>query len=245
MFEKFFEGILSFPLWVKQVMYVKLKENLENELQGYIHLVNAEDQFQLFTPTLTFKGKHELECREQVLGQNFYTFLLGVTNGQDIIEMTLNNFWTLEESSKLFIDCMQKELVHKPEKESIEAIAAYMAGKIRLGEFFKKMGKMDVKQLEQALRMQKEREHKTGERTKIAAILIEMGIITQEDTKILLMVKEEARKRFILDFGISAINPETIDENESIISLQRNIKQLSQENKILKDRLRKILNITE
>jgi len=245
MFEAFFNGILSFPMWVKQTMYVKIKENLENELQGYIHLVNAQDQFQLYVPTLTYRGKNELKNREHVLGQNYYTFLLGVSNRQNIIEMTLNNFWTLEESSKLFIDCMQKELVHKPDKESLEAIAAYMAGKIRLGEFFKTMGKMDVGQLEQALRIQKEREQKTGEKTKIAAILIEMGIITQEDTKILLMLKEEAKKRFILDFGIGGVNSDIMNEDDSIITLQRNIKQLAQENKILKDRLRKILNITE
>lgn len=245
MFESFFNGILSFPLWVKQVMYVKLKENLENDLGEFISLLNEEDQFELYTPELTFKGKHELELRELRLGQNFYSFLLGVANGQDIIEMTLNNFWTLEESSKLFIDSIQKELIHKPKRELIEAVASYMAGKIRLGEFFKKMGKIDVKQLEGALRLQKERLDKTGENIKIAAVLIEMGYITMEDTKIILMLKEEAKKRFIMDFGISAIQSQTMEDNDSVVMLQRNIKQLSQENRILKDRLRKILNITE
>ncbi len=109
----------------------------------------------------------------------------------------------------------------------------------------KKLGKIDITQLEKAIREQKERQ-KRGENIKIADCMISLGYITEKDVKVLLAFKEESRKRFIMGMGLSFIKADTPSDQQKIYAnMQRQMKKLDQENKILKNRLRKILNIQE
>lgn len=243
--ELFLNNIYVLPLWVKQVIYLRTKEKLTEELAEFLDLLNPENLIQHFVPTLTFKGKRELEKRELTLPENFYIFLTSCLNEDDLFEITLANYWTMAETAKIFVRSVELELVNLPESDKTYAVAQFLAGKIRTGEVLRKLGKIDITQLEKSIREQKER-NKRGENIKIADVMISLGYITEKDVKVLLAFKDESRKRFIMGMGLSFIKPENPSDQQRIYAnMQRQMKKLEQENRILKDRLRKILNIQE
>ena len=203
----FLNNIYVLPLWVKQVIYLKTKEKLTAELADFLDLLNPECLMQHYVPELTFKGKRELEKREFGLPENFYIFLSNCAYGNDLFEITLANYWTMAETAKIFVRSVELELVNLPESEKNYAVAQFLAGKIRTGEVLRKLGKIDITQLEKSIREQKERQKK-GVNMKIADVMISLGYITKKDVKVLLAFKEESRKRFIIGVGLSFIKPD-------------------------------------
>ena len=107
-----------------------------------------------------------------------------------------------------------------------------------------KLGQLDALQLKQALDEQRV-QREMGHDVKIAEIMIRFGFIKASDIEILLKFKEDAEKRFIMGFGLTTIqfNEHNSKHKQLVINLQREFKKLDQENRILKARLKKILNI--
>jgi hypothetical protein len=69
--------------------------------------------------------------------------------------------------------------------------------------------------------------------------MISLGYITEKDTTSLLLLKEEASKRFILDNSIvPQVTSVASDETEK---LNEKIKKLTEQNALLKAQLNKIL----
>ncbi|ETO18367.1 hypothetical protein RFI_18907 [Reticulomyxa filosa] len=118
-----------------------------------------------------------------------------------MIEIAMNNFWTMEEVAKYFMLCLEQDYVKQPESVFVYAMAGFMAGKFRTGEYFKRSGKIDVDQLERAIVKQKQTMNENKPKM-IAEIMIEMGLVTEKDTASLLLIKDESKKRFILDASI-------------------------------------------
>lgn len=243
----FLNNIYVLPLWVKQVVYMKTKERLREELADFLEVLSPDQLFQHHQPKLTFKGRRELEQRTLGLPEDYYAFLTNAADDYDMLEITLSNYWTLAESSKMFIRGVELELLEQPACERNYVISQYLAGKLRTGELLKRLGKIDVNQLEQAIREQKERQ-RNGENAMIADVIISLGYITHKDIDILLAFKEESKKRFIMGIGLSTIKVDGIEMSEKqqlVNNMQKEMKKLDQENRILKARLRKLLNIKE
>ena len=117
-------------------------------------------------------------------------------------------------------------------------MAGYLAGKYRTGEYFKRIGKINIDQLEHTIRIQKELREK-GERPQFVELMIEFGYITEADSKALLIIKEQASKRFILDV---ALIPEGMSlDGESADKYIAEVNELKHENAKLKSQLNKIL----
>ena len=153
------------------------------------------------------------------------------------MEVALNNFWTLEEVCKYFMTAVDADLIKAPIPVKIIAMAGFMSGRFRTGEYFKRVGKINVDQLEMTIRKQKELTDQ-GVKSKIAQVMIDLGYITEKDTKSLITIKDEAKKRFILD---SSIIPEGVTANDSKYLAQ--IDELKKQNLILKAKLTKLLSM--
>lgn len=234
----FLDKLLAFPLWVKQIIYLRLYQNLVAYLSEDFIMAKEEDIFHLYVPVLSFAGRTELSDRKGGLDNNIYNFLANAFEGLSILEISLNNFWTMEEIAKYFIFCLEQDYIKTPESAVVHATAGFIAGKFRTGEYFKRVGKIDVDQLEKTLITQKEYEAK-GIQKKIAETMIELGFVTEKDTSSLLIIKEEAKKRFILDSGIVPIEAENAPG--LIVNNQQELENLMAENAMLKDRLNRIL----
>ena len=233
----FIEKLKEFPLWIKQVIFLHLYEDLKAMLSDDFINRKESDLLHLYVPVLSYIGKSELEAREKGFEPNMYLFLEDLDDGFSIMEIALNRFWTIEEVCKLFMTAIENDMIKAPIPVKIFAMAGYMSGKFRTGEYFKRSGKINVDQLEITLRKQKELvEH--GQKVKIAQVMIDLGFITQKDTESLIVIKEEARKRFILD---TSIIPEGVTANENKYVAE--IEELKRQNTILKAKLTKLLSM--
>ena len=236
--ESFLDKILDFPLWVKQVIYLRLHQNLSLSLSDEFIKTKEEDLFHLYSPTLTFIGKTELYDKKCGLDSNIYNFLANLVDGLNVLEISMNNFWTMEEVAKYYIFCLEQNYVKTPESECLHAMAGFMAGKYRIGEYFKHTGKINVDQLEQILIKQKELQQE-GKPLKMAQIMILLGYITEKDTSSLLLLKEEAKRRFILD--PTTVPTKVTDTSKDLIAYKEKCEKLEAQNKLMKEKMLKIL----
>lgn len=243
--ELFLNNIDVLPLWVKQVLYFKTRDKLKEELAEFLDILVTDNLVQYYVPKLTYAGNTELETRQKKLPEEFYTFYKCANKGNDLFEITLANYWTLAQTCSIFIRALELQHINIPKDKSVISIIEFMSGKIRTGEMLKRLGKIDVLQLEKAMRIQKER-NEENKPVKIAELMIELGYIKESDIKILLAFKDDAKKRFIMGIGFSLVKPRDEHETQTLVhSMQKEMKRLDEENAILKSRLKKILNIKE
>ena len=142
--ELFLNNVYALPLWVRQVVYIKTEQKLSEELDDFLELLNPKEPLQFVVPKITFKGKRELEERSHNFSDQFYVFLENCMEKFDIFEITLRNFWTLSETSSIFVRAVEKEFIEIPDCERNYVIIQFLANKIRTGELLKRLGKIDV-----------------------------------------------------------------------------------------------------
>ncbi len=242
----FIENINSLPIWIKQVITKEISLNLINKLGEFIQLIGTDNLFQYLRPTVTFKGKQELEEKRLRLSDSYYIFLKACLDGETIFEITLKNNWSLADSAKIFCRLVEIDMLEVPESNDKEyAIAQFIANKIRTGEFLRKIGKINSMQLDQAIKYQKEVQAE-GRNVKMASVLIKMGFITDKGLDSLLILKDEAKRRLTVSMGFTSLkyNNEQ-DRKDYVLSLQKEIARLESENLIMKKRLKKILQIND
>ena len=227
-FNSFLERVLNFPLWIKQALYLRL----EKEIDGNI----SQNIFSNCIPELTFKGQNELKERSCGFDSNIYNFLKEAEKGLSIIEIAVNSYFSMEEAAKYFVFCIEQNFINLPESNQTFAMAKFMAGKIRTGEYLKEIGKISDEQLQQAvLKCEKDSSKK------FAQILTDLGFIKKEDVKSLLVLKEEAKKRFVLDYN-SVPQTKSVFANEKS-EFENEINNLKEENKRLKQKMQKLLEL--
>ena len=121
-------------------------------------------------------------------------------------------------------------------------MAGYIAGKFRIGEYFKQKGVLSVDQLQQAILANRDASEK-GQQKKFGEILVELGYVKENDLKAVLILKEEAKKRFILDYN-TVPQPETAYTSDSQ-KFEDEINNLKDENTKLKRKLLQLLELVK
>lgn len=239
----FFNNIMELPLWVKQIVHLRANQELKNQLEDYMHSLNPEQLLQQIVPKLTYGGRMEIEEPKNNITNEQYIFLMNAGKGYDVFEIALTNFWSLEQVCKYYTRMIELELVEYPNCQINSAILNFLAGQIKTGDILRKLRKVDTKQIELALKEQKKKQDQ-GINAKFADVMIELGFIQNKDVEILLRFKEESKKRFIMGLGLSTLKIKNDKDGQMIANnMQRELKRLVHENTILKNRLKKILNI--
>lgn len=238
-FTLFLNKVLSVPFWVKQVMYLKLAEEMhETACEDFLRTHKQDDIFSTFVPTITFKGKTELAERKCGFDNNTYNFLRCCADNFSMLEISVNTFLSMEEIAKYYQLCLEQNFIKNPNSPEIHAMAGYISGKFRIGEYFKQKGIIDIDQLRQAiLKYEGSNDKKFGE------ILVELGYVKENDLKAILILKEEARKRFILDHNVMP-KSETAFSNDGQ-KYQDEIKALKVENTKLKQKMLQLLALVK
>ena len=228
----FLEKVLNVPLWIKQVI-----DSCDNFLKEH-----PNDIFSTFVPTLTFKGKTELTERKCGLDNNIYNFLQGCANEYSMLEISVNTFLSMEEVAKYYELCLEQNFIKVPDSKEIHAMAGFIAGKFRIGEYFKQKGVLSVDQLQQAILANRDAQE-SGNPKKFGEILIGLGFIKEDDIKALVILKEEAKKRFILDYN-TVPKPETTFTNDNQ-KYEEEIANLKDENLKLKRKMLQLLELVK
>ncbi len=226
----FLDKLYSFPLWVKQVIFVKLKRDLEKHNFNTI----CENSFSMYCPTLTFSGKNELTDKKCGFDSNIYNFLQCCENDFSMLDIALTNFWSMEEVAKYFEFCADQKLITMPDSKEISAMCGFIAGKYRIGEYFLHRGCVTQEQLDKAISSAENSDKK------FAQILADLGFISYNDAISALMLKQEAQTRFVLDYNIT---PKCEHELSATQKTDSEIEKLQKENLHLKKKLTQLLEL--
>ena len=116
----------------------------------------------------------------------------------------------------------------------IGCIAGFLAGKFRTGEYFLNDGVISEKELDDAVLNYEHRAKKNNK--KFGQSPIELGLISEKQLDMILSIKEEAKKRFILDHN-------DIPKIKEAKDYEKQIRDLQDENMQLKRRIRELLSI--
>lgn len=232
----FMEKLLAFPLWIKQTVFLDLSKDLVNYLSNEFLDVEEDELFHVYKPELSEVGQNELFTKESKYDESIYTFLDCCSKGMSLIEIAIENNFTMEEVSKAFTFCKTSGFFSKDVPKLVSAIAGFIAGKYRTGEYFIRAGKMTIEQLDEVLNKQQEM-NESGKHVFIAELMVQMGFVRERDVKSVIFMKEESGKRFSLN----------ADEVPSITTERENYDirventRLKEENEILKQKMDALL----
>ena len=230
------EKLLGFPLWIKQTIYLDLTKDLNTYLSNEFLDVEEGDLFHIYKPELSPLGQNELLTKESNFDESIYSFLACCSKGMSLIEIAIENNFTMEEVSKAFTFCKTSGFFSKDVPKLVAAIAGFIAGKYRTGEYLIRAGKMTIEQLDEVLNKQQEM-NDAGKHVFIAELMVQMGFVRDIDVKSVIFMKEESGKRF-------SLNP---DEIPSITMERENYDirventRLKEENDILRQKMDALL----
>lgn len=230
--EQFLNKISNFPQWIKKIIYVKLSEDIDND----------DDLTYVFTtykPALTYKGKCELDYKKANFDMNIYNILEFCDKDCSISDIALNTYMSMEEIANYFLFGVDEGYIQLPDNSQILNIAGFLAGKYRTGEYFVQNGEISEDELNSAV----DNLNQNNKNKKFGQILVDMGLISEKQLNVILSIKEEARKRFILDHNeIPKINQEYANP---IDDYEKQIEELKKENTILKNKLNQLLTMVK
>lgn len=237
-FKIFFNKILSYPMWVKQTLLFELYRELNENSNSDEVLRFPQKMLSMHVPTLTFKGQTELNEKKDGLDSNIYNFLKYSHDGYNISEITLNMFMSIEETSKLHVFCVEQNYIEPPSEKEILPMAEFLAGKIYTGEYFYKSGMITEDQLARALEEQKNFPAE-DKKMLLGQVLVELGFVDVNSVKRLFSIKDDARKRFVLN---SDPFPELSGYLQASEAAESELERLRQENVTLKKTMQTIIN---
>ena len=232
----FMEKMLAFPLWIKQTIFLGLSKDLTKYLSNEFLDVEEGELFHIYKPELSELGQNELLTKESKFDSSIYSFLNCCSKGMSLIEIAIENNFTMEEVSKAFTFCKTSGFFSKDVPKLVSAIAGFIAGKYRTGEYFIRAGKMTIEQLDEVLNKQQEL-NSSGKHVFIAELMVQMGFVRDLDVKSIIFMKEEAGKRFSLNADEV---PSITMEHENFDIRVENTK-LKEENEILRQKLDALL----
>lgn len=223
---QYLSKISNFPAWAKEIIYNKLSEDITDDNPSFI--------FASYKPVLSYRGRCELDFQKSGFDTNIYNILDSCDMDCSISEIMVNTFLSLEETAKCFLFCLDEGLLEIPDDSQILNIAGFLSGKYKTGEFFVNNGTISQSQLDNVV---SEQENSNSDK-KFGQYLIDLGIISQKQLDIILNIKEEAKKRFILDYHeVPQVSIHESDEDK------KQIEDLKQENKQLRAKLEQLLTI--
>lgn len=229
---QFLSKISEFPQWVKEIIYAKLSEEIdEKDDVTYI--------FATYRPVLTYKGKCELDFKKSNFDNNIYNILNYCDKDYSISEIILNTYMSMEEIANYFLFCVDEGYIEIPDNSQILNIAGFIVGKYRTGEYFVQNGIISEEQLNDAIdNIDKEKNNK-----KFGQILIDLGLITKNQLDKILALKEEAKKRFVLDHNEIPVIKQVYTKLSD--DYKQKIDMLELENKQLKMKLNQLLTMVK
>ncbi len=236
LFVDYMEKMCSYPLWIKQTIFLNLSNDLTKYLSNEFLDVQEGDLFHVYKPQLSEHGQNELFTKESGFDELIYTFMNCCTKNMSLIEIAIDNNLTMEEVAKAFTFCKKSKFFSNEVPNLISAIAGFIAGKYRTGEYFIRAGKMTIEQLDEVLNKQQEI-NASGKHVFIAELMVQMGFVREVDVKSIIFMKEEAGKRF-------SLNPEempniALEKEEFDIRVENT--RLKEENEIMRQKLDAIL----
>ena len=217
---------------MKEIIYTQLSKEIDcGEKLSYL--------FTSYEPILTYKGKCELDYKKTGFDSNIYNILASANNNNNISDIILNTYLSMEEVANYLLFLISEGYFEQPDNPRILNIIEFIAGKTRTGEYFKTTGKISEAQLETIIQSSKQ----NPSNKKFGQLLVESGLITNTELNTILSIKEESKKRFILDYNEVPISNQCYSKESD--KYQKEIEELKNENTQLKNKLENLLTVVK
>lgn len=236
LFVEFMEKLLGFPLWIKQTIFLNLSKDLAGYLSNDFLDVEEGELFHIYKPELSELGQNELLTKESNFDESIYSFLNCCSQGMSLIEISIENNFTMQEVSKAFTFCKKSQFFSSNVPNNISALAGFIAGNYRTGEYFIRAGKMTIEQLDEVLNKQQELNDE-GKHVFIAELMVQMGFVRDLDVKSIIFMKEESGKRF----SLNPVEAPSISLEHENYDIRVENERLREENEILTQKLDALL----
>ena len=236
LFIDYMDKLCSYPLWIKQVIFLNLSNDLTQYLSNEFLDVQEGDLFHVYKPSLSEHGQNELFTKESGYDESIYSFLNCCVKNMSLIEIAIENNLTMEEVAKAFTFCKTSKFFSNEVPNLVSAIAGFIAGKYRTGEYLVRAGKMTIEQLDDVLNRQQEIKD-SGKHVFIAELMVQMGFVKEKDVKSIIFMKEEAGKRF----SLKTEEMPNISFDQETYDLQVENTRLKEENEILRQKMDAVL----
>lgn len=236
LFVGFMEKMIAFPLWIKQTIFLNLSNDLNTYLSNEFLDVEEGNLFHVYKPELSDLGQNELLTKESKYDESIYSFLTCCSKGMSLIEIAIENNFTMEEVSKAFMFCRTSGFFTQDVPKLVAAVAGFLSGKYRTGEYLIRAGKMTIEQLDEVLNKQQEM-NESGKHVFIAELMVQMGFVRETDVKSIIFMKDEAGKRF-------SLNPEEVPSigfEKDKYDIRVENARLREENEILREKMDALL----
>ena len=222
----FLDKISKFPDWVKEIIYHKLSGEIDVSDESYV--------FVNYRPILTFRGKSEIEYKDNNFDTNIYNMLTSALENLSICEIMCNTYLSMEEIAGYFLFCVNSGYFELPADNRVMNIANFIVGKYKIGEYFYNSGYISSSQLDSAINIYSQK----NSNKKFGQIMIDSGMVSESQLCSILKLKQDSQKRFILDYNdVPQLQQHCVQEQ----FYDARIKQLEQENKILNSKLEQLL----
>ena len=217
---KLINNLSTMPIWVKELITAALS----NKVDEFTSTLS-------YKPILTYKGLIELTKKTLGFDNNIYGILEAAQKDNTISDITLTKYFTLEETLKLILFCIEQGFIEQPQNKQITNIIKFLTGKSRIGEYLIDKGDITEYQLQKALEIQQTNNKRIGK------IFVTNGYLTEENLSRIIAIKNETKHRYIFDKNKFLLNNLPSGNKSNTAS------DLEYENKLLKDKLDYLLSI--
>lgn len=207
--EKFyFENLLNIvkglPEWILEALFIELMNILKEKYSIKKFLdTDRMDVLQLYVPELTEYGLMIIQRADKKklpegIDKNLVLFLQTVEESRNIVDICIQNHWTLEQCSMITFKSLERNFIKHTITPALYNVISYISGNLKIGEFLIRKNKLDDNTLEYALKMQDQMFSSFGEKNKIVEILVNMGKVKQEEVIDYLNLKESSKNYFVI-----------------------------------------------
>lgn len=223
--EKIVKTITTLPTWVKQYLYLIIREDLCKSFDiEKLDNKTSKDLVQIYVPTPTPGGLRYIKgttinniAVPQDISDDNLAFLKTLGHNKKLIDICNDRRWSLMKCSQIYVECIEKGLVEPICTNTIANTIYYLAGRIRLGEYLLRTNKLSLDQVDQALYTQKQIYQQVGSQTRLGDLLVNLGYIKESDKKEILSLKENCDEVCNLEDEVQMLK-EVIKEKENKIN---------------------------
>lgn len=244
-YRSFVAKLFEMPLWVKQAVYVELRQNISVESDiDYIDKLQ-EHIIQLYVPELSCDAKRLMTnlSKFNSLHMNQRKFLNDANEGLSLIEIAQSNNWSLKECSIFLLELLNDGYVEPFKDPFTHSFVLFLTGKIRIGEFLFRMQKISYEQLDKAICAQKYASDFDSE-MKFTEVLVNLGYTNHAEIEKIYNIRESADKKVSLVSDLYEKCDEINSLQDSLdaavyekIKLEKHIDDLNKKNREMSEEL--------
>ncbi|MEW5818674.1 MAG: hypothetical protein AB1782_00660 [Cyanobacteriota bacterium] len=236
-FQQILDDINSFPPWVKEAILLNLKGELD---RNTLKTLKAEDCIFLYVPKLTDAGEMFLkscQSNNRQIDQRLYHFLMAVHKENNLFDITQDNNSTFQNICNILISGWKNGFIQPTFSKKIHSMVYFLAGKIDIGEYLFRIGRMTKQQFYWYTSMQNpemvlfEEDVDNTEQQKInmEKTFLNLGYLSQYELQDLKALQEFSKSKVKIKSPSLILLDKIKNLNEQIVTLNISNNRLKEE----------------